>query len=409
MSKKVEKDEVVDDDGPTNKNDWNPLWNEQSTFLKSIPANIRESFFDEQVVSPDVRATIWSQQAQLGEQLVNQYSWATPPKKLQTIFQHFSPLVEIGCGANAYWSNLFYNYNTIDIIAYDMAPQSGGQIILNTNGKKRNRNGGFKSSSSSIPILQGGPEVLNDPRMKNRTLFLCYPDEDDYTEEQDDNDNNQEEEQEEKPMSIEEFKQRIATSNSQNDNDDDDSNVDDPEQSDNGENEQKPLSIEEFKKQVLLSEDNDNSEEDVGEDDIYIPKSMGYQCLENYQGSVIIHVGELMDIDYGTLCMDGSQAPWGRSSSCDFQQKLMTEFHCIFKMPLTNWLHTRDTLTIWKRSQSCTLYLGDEDSTEDDDDDNDEQETLTYKHIPRDEQLLQPHQILMAPCLQHLFDTKQPK
>ena len=395
MSKKVE----------TEEEDWNPLWNKQNSFLKQIPANIRESFFDEQVVSPDVRADIWSKQAQLGEQLVNQYSWATPPpnrKKLETIFQHFSPLVEIGCGANAYWSNLLNNNNNhIDIIAYDMAPQSGGQIkFQNTNEKKRNINGELKSSSS-IPVLQGGPEVLNDPTMKNRTLFLCYPDEHDYIEEhdKDDDDNDEDNQEDEKPMSIEEFKQQIAVSDIQSHNDDSDCDVDDPEQLDNSDDEKKPLTIEEFQKQVLLFKDDDEEEEEQ----IFIPKSMGYQCLENYKGNVIIHVGELMDIDYGTLCMDSSQAPWGRSSSSDFQQKLMTEYHCIFKMPLTNWLHTRDTLTIWKRSQSCTLYLGDDDGSEDADE---EQETLTYKHIPQNEQLLQPHQMLMAPCLQHLFDTK---
>ena len=78
------------------------------------------------------------------------------------------------------------------------------------------------------------------------------------------------------------------------------------------------------------------------------PMSMAAACLEHFTGNTIIHVGEL----YGdTLSLD--QAPFGRSSSNEFQQRLAGEYHCILKMKLeNNWLHVRDTLSVWKRSET---------------------------------------------------------
>ena len=75
------------------------------------------------------------EQATLGEQLVNKYSWATPDDRCMRILKHYSPIVEIGCGANAYWSQCMANAG-IDVVAYDVNPQSGGTI---RNGKKTRR------------------------------------------------------------------------------------------------------------------------------------------------------------------------------------------------------------------------------------------------------------------------------
>jgi hypothetical protein len=123
--------------------------------------------------------------------------------------------------------------------------------------------------------------------------------------------------------------------------------------------------------------------------------SMAAACLEHYTGSTIIHVGEL----YGdTLSLE--QAPFGRSSSSEFSQRLAAEYHCILRMKLeSNWLHVRDTLSVWKRSETCCMAF------QDDDDDGNESKNssygdMYYKYIP-------PEEILpvdcAAPCVAHLL------
>ena len=118
------------------------------------------------------------------------------------------------------------------------------------------------------------------------------------------------------------------------------------------------------------------------------PSSMGSQCLAHFCGDTIIHVGELFG---DNLSLD--QAPWGRSSSPDFQEQVAAQFHCILKAQLTNWLHVRDTISVWKRTQTSTIVFQGE--SEEDADEEDE-----YKHIPSDEIL--PIDIA-APCVKHLL------
>ena len=75
-----------------------------------------------------------------------------------------------------------------------------------------------------------------------------------------------------------------------------------------------------------------------------------------------------------TLSMD--QAPFGRSSSGEFQVRLASEFHCILKMRLlNNWIHVRDTLSVWKRSETCCLAFEGSDDEESDSE-------VFYKYIP---------------------------
>ena len=115
---------------------------------------------------------------------------------------------------------------------------------------------------------------------------------------------------------------------------------------------------------------------------------MGADCLDHYKGQYVIHVGELFG---DTLSME--QAPWGRSSSPDFQDRLAAEYHCVLKASLTNWLHVRDTISVWKRSETCTIVFAAEGE-------NDEEEEVEYKHIPVEERLPTD---LAAPCLQHIL------
>jgi tRNA-dihydrouridine synthase 2 len=119
---------------------------------------------------------------------------------------------------------------------------------------------------------------------------------------------------------------------------------------------------------------------------------MAAECLEYYTGSYVIHVGET--IWDANLSVD--QCPWGRSSSSDFQQRLATEFHCILKMELPNWLHVRDTISVWKRTEICTMVF----AADSDNQDNEEDEEVEYRHIPVAERL--PIN-LAAPCCAHLL------
>ena len=89
-----------------------------------------------------------------------------------------------------------------------------------------------------------------------------------------------------------------------------------------------------------------------------------------------------------------------RSSSGEFQQRLAAEYHCILKMKLKhNWLHVRDSLSVWKRSETCCMAFENDDGDDDDDDDEDE---AYYKHIP-------PEEVLpvdaAAPCVAHLLQS----
>ncbi|KAL3920666.1 MAG: hypothetical protein SGILL_003147 [Bacillariaceae sp.] len=298
--------------------DPNPLYTQQAAFLNTFSQKERDHFFSTSHVDPDRRAQLWMQQADVGEEMVNRYAWATPSPACIKIFQEFSPIIELGCGRNAYWANVMKRMGTVDVVSYDSNVESGGVIGHSKKKKKKRKKGKDKSdelSNNAVIPKPGGPEVLELPENQNRTLFLCYPDEEDGEAPEDDYDN-----------------------------------------------------------------------------DGRPPLSFGWQCLESYQGQYVIHVGELAFLDT-TLSMD--QAPWGRSSSLEFQQRLASEYHCLLKIQLPNWLNVRDSISVWKRSEVCPIvFAGDEDDSDD------EEEVIEYRHIPPEELL--PRNIA-APCLAHLL------
>lgn len=47
--------------------------------------------------------------------------------------------------------------------------------------------------------------------------------------------------------------------------------------------------------------------------------------------------------------------PWGRTSAPEFQVRLATSFHKILQIPLPSWHSSIDTLSVWKRTQTCFL------------------------------------------------------
>jgi hypothetical protein len=301
----------------------NPLLKQQQAFLNTLQKVERDSFFSNAAVDPERRAALWMEQADLGEELVNKYSWATPDGRAFTVLRHFDPLIEIGCGSNAYWCRQMIAEG-IDIVGYDISPDQGGKI----------KGGG--STQTDFTVYKGGPEVLALKENANRTLFLCYPDESDD----------------------------VVLPKKEEDDDDDD--------------------------------EEDDEEEDYNYDNDNAPVSMGAACLEYYQGDYVVHVGELFSDS--NLSMD--QAPWGRSSSPGLQQRLAAEFHCLLKVSLPNWLHVRDSISVWKRSETCTIVFAADDDDEDGDGEDQEDEEVQYRHIPVEERLPAD---LAAPCLQHLL------
>lgn len=77
-------------------------------------------------------------------------------------------------------------------------------------------------------------------------------------------------------------------------------------------------------------------------------EGMAIRCLQHYRGDYIIHAGELM-VTGGTLSYP--QAPWGRTTSSDFQVALAEDFHCILITPLPRFPFSNDYLTVWKRTR----------------------------------------------------------
>jgi hypothetical protein len=77
-------------------------------------------------------------------------------------------------------------------------------------------------------------------------------------------------------------------------------------------------------------------------------ESQAIVCLENFKGEYIIHVGELMLT--GTLG-GGGQAPYGRTSSSEFQVTLSQTFHCLLVCNLEVSLpFGKDCISVWKRT-----------------------------------------------------------
>ena len=149
----------------------NPLLRKQRAFLETaLTAAERDGFFGARAVAPGRRAELWAAQADLGERLVNEHAWATPNDRALRVLRHFAPIVEMGCGANAYWCRQMKAVG-VDVMGYDVAPDKGGTIEADR-GASINSN---RKQQTDFPVQQGGPQVLS--KHSDRTLFLCYPDE----------------------------------------------------------------------------------------------------------------------------------------------------------------------------------------------------------------------------------------
>lgn len=71
--------------------------------------------------------------------------------------------------------------------------------------------------------------------------------------------------------------------------------------------------------------------------------SFSLDCLKNYKGGTIIHIGEL----FGETL---SANPWGQTTSRAFQLELGEHFRCVSRVQLPNWPGHMDSLTVWSRA-----------------------------------------------------------
>ena len=98
--------------------------------------------------------------------------------------------------------------------------------------------------------------------------------------------------------------------------------------------------------------------------------SMADPCLENFTGDYVVHIGELIS----TGGLSSPQAPWGRTSSADFQVSLMTDYHCVLVAEMPAFPFSRDCISVWKRTEfvrgkeSIAKELDGTAGTNDDDD-----------------------------------------
>ena len=80
----------------------------------------------------------------------------------------------------------------------------------------------------------------------------------------------------------------------------------------------------------------------------YEMESVASPSLEYFSGEYVIHVGELMTT--GTL-MGSPTAPFGRTSSADFQIMLAEKFHCVLVAELKHrYPNSLDCISVWKRT-----------------------------------------------------------
>ncbi|OQR89726.1 hypothetical protein THRCLA_09616 [Thraustotheca clavata] len=133
-----------------------------------------------------------------------------------------------------------------------------------------------------------------------------------------------------------------------------------------------PEVLPEYKDRTLLlcyPDDFEDSEE-----------SMALECLDNYTGDTIIHIGEWLG---QTVCLP---EPWGRTSAPEFQTRLAAVFHKVLQVPLPSWHSSMDTLTVWKRTKTCIV------------------EDAIYAYIPPEERL---DLVQTCPSTAHLLNEEQ--
>ena len=122
-------------------------------------------------------------------------------------------------------------------------------------------------------------------------------------------------------------------------------------------------------------------------------ENLSMQCLQRFEGSFIIHVGEL-GLLTGTKAGDG-QNPWGKTTDSEFQVTLAEKFHCVLVAKIPSLPISSDYISVWKRSEFVTVEDEDDDFVDEDG------SAVVYRSLPASETL--PDLTRAAPMYQHLL------
>lgn len=104
------------------------------------------------------------------------FAYATPTVEALEVLASHAPLVEMGAGTG-YWSGLLQQRG-VDIVAYDKCPPTTETQSTSSGAgraKRKEQNAYHGQVPPFCPLGTGGPEVLKQPDMQSRSLFLCYP------------------------------------------------------------------------------------------------------------------------------------------------------------------------------------------------------------------------------------------
>jgi hypothetical protein len=214
--------------------DGNPYYNEVLELKNSTRFWKTNSLFADDIRK--AREQEWDFIEKHSHDLCEKYAWAIPDEACLRIVAEFSPLIELGAG-RGYWSRLLSSKGA-DVIAVDKYSP-------------------LENDSLWYDVKVGDASILAKSEMKNRNLFLCYPDD---------------------------------------------------------------------------------------------RESMAIAALESFQGEYILYIGEMLFTN-GSL-MGAPIAPFGRTSSAEFQVSLAEAFHCVLvkKLSLTYPISSNDCLSVWKRN-----------------------------------------------------------
>ncbi|DAZ92387.1 TPA: hypothetical protein N0F65_003770 [Lagenidium giganteum] len=278
---------------PTN----NPYLEFYHEFCKKAPKDMHRMF--DPTLSDKKRAKLYDM-VDVG--VAMKYSWAIPDERALQIIKHYGPIVEMGAGTG-YWGCLL-KVRGVDIVCYDL-------------------------------------HVADDDDDENGDAA----------------DGESDEAQEEDDDSGEELE-----GDEQEDGDDDDEGEGDdsdgqPEYEESDSEDEEEIEIQQvYWTEVLkgtpkmLRKHSDRAlflcyPDDFEDSD----ESMALECLNNYSGDTVIHVGEMLG---QTLCLPDA---WGRTSAPEFQVRLASLYHKVLQVPLPSWHSSIDTLTVWKRTKTCIM------------------------------------------------------
>ena len=128
----------------------NPMLDAYRATVKAWPKDMSKVLCAS--LEPERRAELWGLMAEAGDALRRRYAWAIPDERALRVLAHYGPIVEVGAG-KGYWCALL-QARGVDAVAFDAKPPP----------------------ETFAAVRPGGPEALLGDAHRDRSLLLCYPD-----------------------------------------------------------------------------------------------------------------------------------------------------------------------------------------------------------------------------------------